>query len=200
MIARKQVSHHPPHLLVVCSANQCRSPIAEFLLRRRFRMMDILVTVSSAGTHADDGLPMHPFAQQVLERCDFDPSRFTSRRLCAADLDNADLILVAERTHLESIAGLRPAAARRGFPILQFAQMAPLLAPLPNAEAEEFSQALQDGVSLALSQLSPRPDYDLADPIAKGQRAVNRCARLIDHAAEQLLTAFIPRTTDTGSG
>src|SRR6478752_7578375 len=119
------------HILIVCRANQCRSPIAEFLLRRRVEALGIPVTVSSAGTHAEPGLPVHSLALRALQQRGIEPSGWTSRRLESGNIASADLILVADRSQLAHIAEMQPSAVRRGLPILQFASLAPLLAPLP---------------------------------------------------------------------
>lgn len=52
-----------PTVLVVCTGNICRSPLAEALLRTRFAGSGL--RVHSAGTHALPGVPMTDPAQQV---------------------------------------------------------------------------------------------------------------------------------------
>ena len=79
-------------ILFVCHANLCRSPMAESLTRSaladRLGAAAARVDVASAGTHAEPGMSMHPYAEHVLrERGAPDPGRFRSRRVTAELVD-----------------------------------------------------------------------------------------------------------------
>ena len=92
----------PFEVCVVCSGNICRSPIAEQMLRAALHEAGLAdrVTVSSAGTgdwHVGQGA--HPPARRALARAGY-PSDHVARQIGAADLDRADLVLAADRTHL----------------------------------------------------------------------------------------------------
>ncbi|HET9519130.1 MAG TPA: hypothetical protein VFO77_15515, partial [Actinoplanes sp.] len=60
-------------IVFVCHANLCRSPLAEGLARRMlddaFGSAAHTAVVSSAGTHAFAGSPMHQGSAQVLGEC-----------------------------------------------------------------------------------------------------------------------------------
>lgn len=69
-------------ILFVCTANICRSPMAEHLLRGSLAaLLDtggaFRFEVSSAGIRGWDGEPMDPAAAAELRRLGGDPSRFT---------------------------------------------------------------------------------------------------------------------------
>src|SRR4051812_22131637 len=96
----------PARLLVVCHANLCRSPMIERLARQALakRLGDPAgggqvptVEVTSAGTHAEPGWDMHPFAGEVLRERGADVTDFASRRLTAELVAGADLVLTAAR-------------------------------------------------------------------------------------------------------
>ena len=48
------------HFLVVCSANQCRSPLAASILGARCDELELGILVDSAGVRAVDGIPATP--------------------------------------------------------------------------------------------------------------------------------------------
>ncbi|MCI1047000.1 low molecular weight phosphotyrosine protein phosphatase [Caballeronia zhejiangensis] len=87
-------------LLVVCTANICRSPVIASVLAECLPG----VAVSSAGVAAKAGLPADPVATAVLEaRKGFDISGHRSRPLIRSMCEAADLILVMERGQREII-------------------------------------------------------------------------------------------------
>lgn len=198
VLAERGGEHCAPHVLVVCEANQCRSTIAEHLMRRRIEALGLTLTVGSAGVHAESGLPAHPLTLKVLHERGIDATNWRSRRLEAADLVSADLVLVAERRHLVGAVELQPSAARRTLPILQFAHLTQYGAPFPVGSAEQFAAGLEAMLALARSRVAPMSEYDIADPISKGRRGVKKCADLLDRAVREVLAAFTPATIPAG--
>ncbi len=88
------------NVLLVCTGNICRSPLAEALLERALRDRAIAeVTVTSAGTGAWDGAPASEGAYLVgLER-GLDLSGHRARLLTRELVEQADLILTMARHH-----------------------------------------------------------------------------------------------------
>ena len=90
------MTHKPFNILMVCTGNICRSPMAEGLLRNRLTEKYAgKVAVSSAGTHALHGNPAQPHAVEVMREYGVDISRHRARLLASADL-----VLVMETFHL----------------------------------------------------------------------------------------------------
>jgi protein arginine phosphatase len=87
-------------ILLVCTGNICRSPLAEALVRRSLEEHGVSdVTVLSAGTGAWDGAPASEGAYLVgLER-GLDLSGHRARLLTRELVESADLILTMARHH-----------------------------------------------------------------------------------------------------
>jgi protein-tyrosine phosphatase len=100
-------------ILVVCLGNICRSPMAEYLLRRQLAGRD--VTVESAGIAATNGARIDSIALAVLSGHGIDADAHEARRLEKSMLDAADLVLVMERAHLDFIRARFPSATGKTF-------------------------------------------------------------------------------------
>ncbi|MDE2150504.1 MAG: low molecular weight phosphotyrosine protein phosphatase [Gammaproteobacteria bacterium] len=84
-------------ILVVCTGNICRSPMAEALLAQRLTGAGKRVT--SAGIAALVGRPAAPPAQEVMQEHGYDLSAHRGRQLNAALLSAADLVLALDDSH-----------------------------------------------------------------------------------------------------
>lgn len=117
----------PFSILVVCTANICRSPTTMRALRAGLADAGVspdLVVVESAGVAAADGLPMCELADTMTSAALGQPGEHRSRRLTADVARRADLILVADRGHRTGVVQLAPATRSRTFTIRQAAQLA----------------------------------------------------------------------------
>ena len=100
-------------ILTVCIGNICRSPTAEYVLRQRLAPSDAQIT--SAGLHAMRGKPMAATALDVLGEHGIDGTAHRARQLTPAMLRGADLVLAAEKSHLEAMIQLVPEARGKIF-------------------------------------------------------------------------------------
>src|SRR6476660_7196818 len=102
-------------VIVVCTGNVCRSPIAEGLLRRATerRPVDAPVTVSSAGTAGWEGSPAIPEAVEAAAERGVDISGHVAARLRPGVAADADLVLCMAGEHRDLIARDEPEAAGR---------------------------------------------------------------------------------------
>lgn len=93
------------HILLVCTGNVCRSPMAAGLLRQRLAMDGLadVVTVSSAGVYGLDGEPASQPGVEVLASRGVDISDHSAHTITAADMARADLVLVMEDAHRRSL-------------------------------------------------------------------------------------------------
>lgn len=119
-------------ILVVCTANICRSPTAAIALRRGLRAAGITeqtVQVSSAGVFAMAGRPQCEVAEArsrgALSALPADPAdAHASRPLVEEDLFEAGLILTADRGHRREVIARLPRARARVFTLRQGARLA----------------------------------------------------------------------------
>lgn len=104
----------PETILVICSANVCRSPLAERILTARIGTEGDVV-VESAGARARDGAPVCSLALESLRMrgVNGEPTETTSRRVTDAMLRGAALILVADHQVSNDVIALEPSARDR---------------------------------------------------------------------------------------
>jgi protein-tyrosine-phosphatase len=66
------------------------------------------VEITSAGTHAADGSPASDSALEVTRKQGIDITRHRSRKLGKQMIENSDLVLVMERSHMNAVRQLCP--------------------------------------------------------------------------------------------
>jgi protein-tyrosine phosphatase len=156
-------------VLFVCRANLCRSPMAERLAVAGG------IAAASAGTHAVPGLEMPPYARLVLGELGADPSGFASRRVDAAMLAGAGLVLTATRAERAHCVTLAPATAAKTFTLRQFGRY---LAALPPGAGPVSAAAI--GRVRGRLQPGSAADDDLADPHGGPIEGFRDCAGTIN--------------------
>ncbi|MGE5227024.1 MAG: low molecular weight phosphatase family protein [Planctomycetaceae bacterium] len=150
-------------ILVVCTGNVCRSPIAEGLLRHalRERAGDAAPAVSSAGTAGWDGSGAMPESQEAARELGVDLATHVARRLTPALVAEADLVVGMAGEHREAVGALGPQAAARAFTLKELVR---LLEQAP-ADGELAARvAAADGLRRRGFEGNPW-DEDVVDPL-----------------------------------
>jgi len=98
-------------VLVVCTGNSCRSPMAQYMLADMLEGTP--ASVGSAGTDAPVGSPAALNAVEVMREAGLDLTRHRAQQLTSAMLDVADLVLVMDDYHRQRVVELSPDAAGR---------------------------------------------------------------------------------------
>ncbi|MFO7871119.1 MAG: low molecular weight protein arginine phosphatase [Kiritimatiellia bacterium] len=106
-------------LLVVCSGNICRSPMAEYMVREALGE-ESCWEVRSAGTSAARGMPPSRSAVAVMKERGIDISAHRSRPLDAESIDECSLIVVMTKSHLAYVRSVVPGALERTFLLKSF--------------------------------------------------------------------------------
>ena len=100
-----------PVIVLVCTGNTCRSPMAETLLREHLRQKlgcEDAVRVISAGVAAGQGSGASPQAVEVMGRRGLDLTGHSSRALDDQVMRVADLVLTMTRGHRAAILAAWP--------------------------------------------------------------------------------------------
>lgn len=102
------------HILVVCTGNICRSPMAEALLKRELSARapgaQEGFTVHSAGLGALVGHPAAEYAVKLMAETGEDISGHRARQIHPDMVSEADLVLVMEAAHKRAISEAQPTA------------------------------------------------------------------------------------------
>jgi protein-tyrosine-phosphatase len=104
-----------PNVIFVCTANICRSPVAEALFADWLRQQPDAQAwqVSSAGTWAANGVAASAFSCEVLGERGLDISRHRARRVDRGMVAAADLVLCMTRSQQEAMQADFPEFAAR---------------------------------------------------------------------------------------
>ena len=94
-----------PSILIVCTANQCRSPMAMALLRHRLGELDLGEewVVDSAGTWGFEDVPATETAVKAMQELGLNLEDHRSRGVTDEILEASDLVLTMTRDHQEGI-------------------------------------------------------------------------------------------------
>lgn len=92
-------------VLVVCTGNICRSPIAQAWLATQVHGV---ADVQSAGTSALVGSPADPLAVEVCKNAGLDLSSHRARQITPELLRAANLVLVMESRHRDHLRRIAP--------------------------------------------------------------------------------------------
>jgi protein-tyrosine phosphatase len=108
-------------ILFVCTANICRSPTAEGVLRRLIAQSGHgdAFEVASAGTHDYHvGKPPFPAAVEIAKRRGYDITGCVSRRITSNDFDHYDAILAMDKSNLASLRTIAPTRSKQKIELL----------------------------------------------------------------------------------
>ncbi len=99
-----------PSVLFVCTANQCRSPMAEAIFRELLREKGRLPgwSIGSAGVRASPGEPATLFTQSTLRERGIETGAHRSRPVTEEVLRSYNLVLTMERAQQDELRAAYP--------------------------------------------------------------------------------------------
>jgi protein-tyrosine phosphatase len=184
----------PFTLLLVCTGNICRSPLAERvgrdLLARMLGKDAGLVQIVSAGTRAVVGAEMHPASARVLAELGGDPCGFRARQLTDGLAAGADLTLTMTREHRHHVLGRAPRAMSRTFTLREAAGLLDLIGSdvrLSGPCPMERVRALVTTMAAARSCRAGSGADDVLDPIGQNDDVHSHVGQLVVDALVPVL-------------
>lgn len=153
-------------VLVICTANRCRSPMAAALLERHAEQTGAPLEVTSAG-FGPPGYPAEPETVAAMAEIGIDLSGHRSRQLDQTTLENADLAITMTRQHLIDAVLLAPAAWTRAFTVVDLANRAGKIGPRGRKERPEAWVTRAHGTRTRRDVVGLRTADDIADPVGR---------------------------------
>ena len=182
-------------ILVVCTGNVCRSPLAEGFLRATLegRLGPSAPAVSSAGTAGWEGSPAMAESVAAAAERGVDISGHRGRALTREHVDDADLIVAMAAEHRDAVARSVRDAEGRTFTLKELVR---LLDELPDAAASEpqpeaLAARLAEADRLRRSGFEGNPhDEDVVDPLGMPIDTYRAVAWELDEWSRRLADAL----------
>jgi protein-tyrosine phosphatase len=174
-------------ILLVCTANICRSPMAERLLRRAAASRGAEATVESAGL-LTSGRPASPGAVSALTARGLDLTDHRSRLLDADMVRTADLVVAMEVAHVRDAASLAPERFGATFTLRELVDRVAEIEPRRDRPIHEWLEEL--GTGRRAADLLRATGLDVADPYGGPLEGYLDTAAELDRLTEALAEAL----------
>lgn len=180
-------------ILLLCTGNICRSPIAEGFLKRHLEDRGIMgVTVSSAGVSGLEGYPADPEAVRTSAEQGVDISKHRARRVNARMIDSADLVLTMTADQRKKANRLVPAATDRTFTLKEIVFLLERNGRADESRGGDVDERLRSAARRAHEVRESEPalellDEDVSDPLGLGPDAF----RAVVWEVGQLIERFL---------
>lgn len=186
-------------ILVVCTGNRCRSPMAEVLLRQRLDALGVEARVSSAG-ELPGGVPAEGGSVRAMARRGLELDSHRSRAIAQELLGGTDLVLTMARRHVREVVLAEPQAWPRTFTLKELVRRGEAAAPrLPGQSLDRWLALMHTGRRTA-DLLGEDPSDDVEDPIGAPDHVYEATAGELDDLLERLVAlafaAPVPRERD----
>jgi protein-tyrosine phosphatase len=180
-------------ILVVCTGNVCRSPLAEAFLRQALvaRFPHGAPDVASAGTAGWEGSPAHPDSVAVAKERDVDISTHVARRLNRPMVDDADLVLAMAGEHRDGVVHSVPQALGRTFTLKELVRLLDALPPAefsPSFDLGALRRRVGEAADLRAGGFEGSPyDEDVSDPLGLPPETFRAVAWDLEEWCDRLL-------------
>lgn len=177
----------PLRILVVCTANVCRSPMAAHFLTAAAAEAGLEVEVTSSGFLLGDQSASDEVLTVMRER-GVDLSSHRSRLSTPAMVADADLVLTMERRHARDLVLMAPEHSRRihtlggAVELLEAAQtkgLSPVERLAGIGEGRSTAALLGDG------------DDEVVDPYGRGRKENRSTATILEGLGTRLIDALL---------
>ncbi|MCU4187265.1 hypothetical protein K6U06_23080 [Acidiferrimicrobium sp. IK] len=179
-------------ILVVCSANRCRSVMGAALLESHLAGQGSDIEVRSAG-FGPPGLPPLPDAVKVMADIGIDISAHRSSTVDAGVCEGADLLVGMTRQHLIDLALLAPRSWQRAFTVVDLVRRGRNIGPLGDdyEDLRSWVHWAQAGRDRASVMALPARD-DVADPVGRPLPEFQKARDTLDDLLRDLAGLIAP--------
>jgi protein-tyrosine phosphatase len=155
-------------IVIVCTANQCRSPIASELLATKFAQRGAPFGVATMG-FLEGGVAVASEVLRAAAPFGIGLEGHVSRTLDMAEILDADLVLTMTRRQLRELVVLEPSVWSRTFTMIEIVRRGGSIGPRPQATSVSawIEQAHRGREMVAL--LVDDPTYGVPDPTGGGR-------------------------------
>lgn len=181
-------------VLVVCTANICRSAMAEALLARKLAAARVPACVRSAGL-LPGGEPPPAEVAAAAAAFGVDVAGHRSRELTPGDLGDADIVLAMARIQVRHAVVADPAAWPRTFTLKELVRRGARVGPRAPGERVAAWLARAHAGRDRARLLGDCPDDDVADPFGGAPEEYKTTAGVLDEFLSRLLALCWPEHT-----
>lgn len=178
-------------IVIVCTANVCRSPMAGAMLAAASDAHGLDLDIRTGGLDVHE-LPVDPQAVAAMAARGLDISEHVPHLVEPADVDEADVVLTMTREHLRRIATDFPDSFPRTFTVKEMVRrLGRFGVPSPFDTTR-----LHDGRSPA-DLMGDSIDDDILDPFGGPPDVYRHCVDELDTATGSIATMLRLARTDT---
>lgn len=177
-----------PEILVVCTGNLCRSPLAAALLARQLERSGRRAVVRSAGTHAPVDAAPDRRMRRAAHEVGIDLDQHRSAPLDVAMLDRADLVITMSAEHDAHVGAVAPQLDGRVVRLRRAAWRSQVVRE-PELGFTEWVERLSHAGPMAERPRQDRSD-DIADPVGGPMRAYRAMAAEVSDLVDVLVRGW----------
>ena len=118
--AALEESYKTPSVLIVCTGNICRSPMAEYILKRLYEERNLKIKVSSAGV-LESGNMISVGSKTALEENGYpEAAKHVSTELTPEIVQNSTLIITMTKNHIKHVHKMDQSSLGKTFTLLEY--------------------------------------------------------------------------------
>jgi protein-tyrosine phosphatase len=182
-------------IVLVCTGNVCRSPMAEGFLRAELerRFGPDAPTVASCGTAGWEGSGATPEAVTAARERDVDIGSHVARRLAEPHVSDAQLVVGMAGEHRDAVVRRARHAAAKTFSLKEVIRLLEAL-PLASADPSSLAGRVSQADDLRRSGFQGNPfDEDVVDPLGFPLDTYRAVAWELDDLCGRLATGLFGR-------